>query len=377
MMVIYAIVALGVLIFVHELGHFLVAKLFNVKVEKFSLGFGPKLFGKQIGETEYLLSAFPLGGYVKMFGEGGIIEGEDAGTAAAGAGAESSAETLPELTDAEKQRSFAHKPPLQRIAIVLAGPAFNLVFAWLAFIVLCMLGVPTVTAKIGDVLPDKPAAKAGIQKNDTVASINGQAITRWDELAGMIAESKGQPLAMTVKRGSQELPFTVTPEPRVAKNLFGEKVDSYAIGVASAQEVVTEYFSPLEAIGKGTTQTVTVIQLTFMSLVKLAQRIVPLDTVGGPIMIVKMAGEQAAAGGTNFLAFMALLSINLGVLNLLPVPVLDGGHLFFYVWELIFRRPVKQKVREYATQIGMALLLGLMVLAFYNDIIRYFVTRQG
>jgi len=376
MMVIYAILALGVLIFVHELGHFLVAKMFNVKVEKFSLGFGPKLFGKQIGETEYLLSAFPLGGYVKMFGEGGIIEGGDVPPDQLDSENEHSEPTV-ELTEEEKLRSFAHKPPLQRIAIVLAGPTFNLIFAWLAFIVLCMLGVPTVTAKIGEVLPDKPAAKAGIQKNDIVTAINSKPVSRWDELASTIAESKGQPLTVSVKRGSQDQQFTITPEPRVSKNLFGEKVNSYAIGVASAGDVVTEYFGPLEAIGKGTSQTITVIELTFMSLVKLAQRIVPLDTVGGPIMIVKMAGEQAAAGGSNFLAFMALLSINLGVLNLLPVPVLDGGHLFFYVWELIFRRPVKQKVREYATQIGMALLLGLMVLAFYNDIIRYFVTRQG
>lgn len=376
MMVIYAILALGVLIFVHELGHFLIAKLFNVKVEKFSLGFGPKLFGKQIGETEYLLSAFPLGGYVKMFGEGGIIEGEDTLTVKA-EGGETGAETVVALTEEEKLRSFAHKPPLQRIAIVVAGPTFNLIFAWLAFIVLCMLGVPTVTAKIGEVLPDKPAAKAGIQKNDVVTAINGTPVTRWDELATMIASSKGQPIRLSVKRGSQDMPISITPEPRVGKNLFGEKVNSYAIGVASAGDIITEHFSPLDAIGKGTTQTITVIQLTFMSLVKLAQRIVPLDTVGGPIMIVKMAGEQAAAGGANFLAFMALLSINLGVLNLLPVPVLDGGHLFFYIWELIFGKPVKQKVREYATQIGMALLLGLMVLAFYNDIIRYFVTRQG
>ena len=376
MMVIYAILALGVLIFVHELGHFLVAKMFNVKVEKFSLGFGPKLYGKQIGETEYLLSAFPLGGYVKMFGEGGIIEGGDA-LESFGDGKEGTQALPLELTEAEKLRSFAHKPPLARIAIVIAGPTFNLIFAWLAFIVLCMLGVPTVTAKIGDVLPDKPAAKAGIQKNDIVTSINGKPVSRWDELASMIAESKGQSITLTVKRDTQDIPFSITPEPRESKNLFGEKVNSYAIGVASAGDIITEYFGPIEAIGKGTTQTITVIKLTFMSLVKLAQRIVPLDTVGGPIMIVKMAGEQAAAGGANFLAFMALLSINLGVLNLLPVPVLDGGHLFFYIWELIFRRPVKQKVREYAAQIGMVLLLGLMVLAFYNDIIRYFVTRQG
>jgi regulator of sigma E protease len=280
------------------------------------------------------------------------------------------------LTEEEKLRSFAHKPPLQRIAIVLAGPTFNLIFAWLAFIVLCMLGVPTVTAKIGEVLAEKPAAKAGIQKNDIVTSINGKPVTRWDELASMIAESKGQPLKLSVKRGDQNLPFSITPEPRTSKNLFGEKVDSYAIGVASAGDIVTEYFGPIEAIGKGTTQTITVIELTFMSLVKLAQRVVPLDSVGGPIMIVKMAGQQAAEGSVSFLAFVALLSINLGILNLLPVPILDGGHLFFYFWEAIFRKPVSPRAREIAQQVGLVLLISLMVLAFYNDIARYFLAQK-
>ena len=373
MMIIYAILALGVLIFVHEMGHFIVAKLSNVKVEKFSLGFGPKLFGKKIGETEYLLSAFPLGGYVKMFGESGFIEGSDTNQQSEPQGADAAPAEPRELSDAEKLRSFAHKPVLVRIAIVIAGPLFNLIFAWIAFIILSMLGVPTVTTKIGEVLSDKPAARAGMQKNDIVTSINGKAVSRWDDFAKVITESKGRPISVGVKRASQDLQFTITPEERVSNNLFGEKVNGFAIGVASAKEIVTEYYSPLQAIAKGTSQTILVIDLTVTSLVKLAQRVVPIDTVGGPIMIVKMAGEQASAGGASFLAFMALLSINLGVLNLLPVPVLDGGHLFFYFWELIFRRPVNQKVREYAQQIGMALLLGLMVLAFYNDIFRYFV----
>lgn len=380
MTVVYAIIVLGILIFVHELGHFLLAKLMGVSVEKFSLGFGPKLFGKKIGETEYLLSAFPLGGYVKMFGEGGFIEGgesdprpvdENAPTAV------SSEPVLRELTEDEKTRSFAHKPVLARIAIVMAGPVFNLLFAWLIFIVLCMMGVPTVTTKIGEVLKDKPAAKAGMQTGDVITAINNLPINRWDQIAEGVAASKGKPLTLTVKRDAADIKFTIAPEPRVSKNLFGEKVNGYAIGVASAGEVVTERFNPLQAVVKGTEQTWKVIDLTVLSLVKMVQRVVPMDSVGGPIMIAKMAGEQASAGGASFLAFMALLSINLGVLNLLPVPVLDGGHLLFYFMELIFRRPVPQRIREYAQQIGMVLLLGLMVLAFYNDIIRYFVNRQG
>ena len=382
MMVIYAIIVLGILIFVHEFGHFIVAKLFNVKVEKFSLGFGPKLFGKQIGETEYLLSAFPLGGYVKMFGEGGAIEGTVEKTAENTEKAydEESGESLdepPELTEAEKARSFAHKPPLARIAIVMAGPAFNLVFAWMIFILICMLGVPTITARIGEVIKDKPAAKAGMLKDDIVTAINGKNITHWDEIAGMIAASKGQPVNLKVKRNGQELQFTITPEARVSKNLFGESVKGHAVGIAAAGEIVTEKSNPFQAVIKGSAQTWKVIDLTIMSLVKMIQRVVPMDSVGGPIMIAKMAGETAKMGGTSFLAFMALLSINLGVLNLLPVPVLDGGHLFFFFCELIIGRPVNQKVREYAQQIGLFLLLGLMVLAFYNDIIRYFFSTQG
>lgn len=380
MTVVYAIIVLGILIFVHELGHFLLAKLMGVSVEKFSLGFGPKLFGRKIGETEYLLSAFPLGGYVKMFGEGGFIEGGESHHPAEGEAVGSEAPSEPvmrELTDDEKARSFAHKPVLARIAIVMAGPVFNLLFAWLIFIVLCMTGVPTVTTKIGEALKDKPAAKAGMQKGDVITAINSKPIKRWDQIAEGVSASKGGALTLTVKRDAADITFTITPEPRVSKNLFGENVSGYAIGVASAGEVVTEYFNPIQAVSKGTEQTWKVIDLTVMSLVKMVQRVVPMDSVGGPIMIAKMAGEQATAGASSFLAFMALLSINLGILNLLPVPVLDGGHLLFYFMELIFRRPVPQKIREYAQQIGMVLLLGLMVLAFYNDIIRYFVTRQG
>ncbi|MFZ4858104.1 MAG: RIP metalloprotease RseP [Desulfuromonadaceae bacterium] len=376
----YFILALGPLIFVHELGHFLLAKFFGVRVEKFSLGFGPKLYGKKFGDTEYLLSAFPLGGYVKMFGEGGYIEGGEVHTTDGVnniPAEELPLETLRELTTEEKAFSFAHKPVLARIGIVIAGPVFNLLFAWLIFIVLCMVGVPTVTTKIGEALKDKPAAKAGIQKNDVITAINNMPVSRWEQIAEGVAASNGKPLVLSVKRDSQTLSFTITPEPRVSKNLFGEKVNGYAVGVASAGEMIIEYFGPLEAVAKGTEQTWKVIELTFMSLVKMAQRVVPMDTVGGPIMIADMAGKMAESGGASFLAFIALISINLGVLNLLPVPVLDGGHLVFFFAELIFRRPVPQKVREYAQQIGMFLLLGLMVLAFYNDIIRYFVTRTG
>lgn len=348
--IISALVVLGILIFVHELGHFIVAKLSGVGVHKFSLGFGPKLFGKKVGETEYLVSALPLGGYVKMFEETGEEE---------------------ELTEEQKGRTFGSRPPILRIAIVAAGPFSNLLFAWLIFILLFMVGVPAQTTRVGDVLKDKPAAQAGIRSGDLVESVNGVKTTHWEDLSHMIVESDGKPLHMRLKRGSGSLDVTVTPEQHKAKNLFGETVSNPAIGIISSAETVTERFNPADALIRGSEQTWTVIKLTGLTLVKLAQRVVPLDTIGGPIMIAKMAGQQASQGGMSFLAFMALLSINLGVLNLLPIPVLDGGVLMFNIVELIFRRPVSMRVRETAQQIGLVLLIGLMVLAFYNDIARY------
>lgn len=340
------IVVLGVLIFIHELGHFVFAKLFKVGVEKFSLGFGPKVFGKKVGETEYLVSAFPLGGYVKMVGEN--ADGE--------------------LSPDDKARSFAEKPALQRIIIVAAGPVFNLLFAYLVFITLFMVGVPSVTTKVGEAVEGKPAARAGIKAGDLITSVNGKPLSRWDKFAKTIAESKGAPLTIQVMRGSIPFVFVVVPESRTVKNLLGDTVTSPMIGVVSSGETVIDRFGPGEAFVKGSAQTWNVIDLTVLSLVRLVQRAIPLDTIGGPIMIAKMAGQQAAAGGVSFLAFMALLSINLGILNLLPVPVLDGGHLFFYLWELIFRKPVSVKAREIAQQVGLVLLVSLMVLAFYNDI---------
>lgn len=352
--IISAAVVLGLLIFVHELGHFLFAKLFGVGVEKFSLGFGPKIFGKTVGETEYLLSAFPLGGYVKMVGESPEAE----------------------VAQEDLGRSFMGKPPLKRIVIVAAGPIFNLIFAAFLFILVYMIGVPAATTRIGEVVADKPAALAGLLAKDLVMSVNGKAVSRWDEFSSAIAGSSGAPLDIVVERDGKRLPFRIIPETKEGKNLFGEKIVYPVIGVIAAAEMVTDRYSPANAVVKGCQQTWKVITLTIVSIGKLIERVVPLDSVGGPIMIAKMAGEQASAGGVNFLAFMALLSINLGVLNLLPVPILDGGHLFFYFCELIFRKPVSMKVREMAQQVGLVLLIGLMILAFYNDIVRY-ILKQG
>jgi len=344
----YAIIALGALIFIHELGHFLFAKAFGVGVEKFSLGFGPKVVGKKVGETEYLLSALPLGGYVKMVGEGEEVE----------------------LTEEERRVSFSDKAAWRRFVIVAAGPIFNLLFAWVIFVAVFMVGWPEVTTKVGEIVPGKPAARAGLVAGDKITAVNGRPVATWDQFAEIIAKGKVAPTRITVERGGKTFDSTMVPESRTYKTLLGDVVTTPVIGVVAAGETFTPERTVVEAIEGGSLQCWKVVRLTYLSLVRIVERAIPLDTIGGPIMIVQIAGQQAAAGGVNFLAFVALLSINLGILNLLPVPVLDGGHLAFYLIELVLGRPVGKRTREVAQQVGLFLLVSLMVLAFYNDIAR-------
>ncbi len=363
MMIVNFIVVLGILIFVHELGHFLVAKLMGVKVEKFSLGFGPKLFGRTVGETEYLVSVFPLGGYVKMFGEGGYVE------AASGEG-------QVELTEEEKKRSFFHKTIPQRMAIVFAGPLFNMLFAWFLFVALFLAGMPVLKATVGDVLPDKPAAMAGLQQGDLITAINGQKVNQWEEFSGRMAKISDT-ITLNIERAGVPLTIEITPEVGESKNLFGETIQKSMIGITPAYDIENMSFGLIDSIRLGTAKAVEIIRLTALSLVKLFQGVVPLNTLGGPIMIADMANKAAQTGGATFFMLMAVISVNLGILNLLPIPVLDGGHLMFYSIEGIIRRPVPIKVREFAQQAGVLLLIGMMVLAFYNDIIRFFFSGKA
>lgn len=377
MIVVNFIIVLGILIFVHEFGHFIVAKWMNVKVEKFSLGFGPKLIGWQLGETEYLISAFPLGGYVKMFGEGGFSEIEMIEQEYEHAAPDSAPATPVEayqLTDADKARSFAHKSVPQRMAIVFAGPFFNMVFAWLLIVLLYMTGLPILKATVGEVLPGKPAALAGIQKGDLITAVNGQRIVQWEDFSARMA-AVNDSVNLSIVRNGKPLAIQLKPQLGETKNLFGEVIKKPIIGVSPNYDLATERFGPLEAIQLGNAKAIEVTKLTILSLVKLFEGVVPLNSLGGPMMIADMANKAAHTGGSTFFMLLAVVSINLGILNLLPVPVLDGGHLMFYTIEAIIRRPVPKKVREYAQQAGMVLLVGLMVLAFYNDIIRYFFSK--
>ncbi len=343
-----AIAVLGILIVVHEFGHFIVAKKSGVGVLKFSVGFGPTLFGRTVNGTEYVVSAIPLGGFVKMVGED-----------------PDSDEPVDEAI------SFSHQRLWKRCAIVLAGPMFNLLFAFAA--ISCMvfvygMPVPSESAKVGMVQEGKPASLAGFVSGDIVTAIDGEGIASWQELSEAIRASEGKSLAVEVLRAESNLTLTVTPEQQEAKNIFGEVSGPsyYAIGIGHASDRRPAGF--IESIVQGFEQTVWWITTIIMSVYKMIRGQIPAGEIGGPILIVQAAGTQAQVGLEALIHFMAVISINLGILNLLPIPVLDGGHLLFFLIEAVMRRPLDLRQREVAQQVGLVLLIGLMAFAFYNDI---------
>jgi regulator of sigma E protease len=349
-----AVVGLGVLIVFHEFGHFLFAKLSGVGVLTFSVGFGPKLWVKKKGETEYALSAFPLGGYVKMVGE----DPDD------------------EVRPLDVERSFSHKSLLKRLVIVAAGPGFNLLLAVLLLMVVFLFyGVPVLSTQVGSVEAGSPADRAGIRQGDVIVSLDGRPVSEWDELSSGIKQSDGRPLELRVRRDGVELPVTVQPAKKEARNIFGEVRHDWIIGIASHMSI--QKGSPGLAIVRAVQQTYDYAKITLLALIKMVKGEVSPSNLGGPILIAQMAGRQANEGVGSFLAFLAVLSVNLGVLNLLPIPVLDGGHILFFLIEGIIGRPVAVKHREVAQQIGIFLLMLLMVYAFYNDIARFFEKQVG
>lgn len=343
-----AILVLGVLIFVHELGHFLVAKRCGVGVTVFSLGFGPALFSFTRGETNYRLSAIPLGGYVRMVGEDPTEEVE------------------PEV----RERSFTHKSPGRRLAIVAAGPVFNVLFAIVVYFMLAaVIGVPQLGTVVGGVRENQPAALAGLQKDDLILAINGQPVRLWSEMVDEVRQSGGAPLTFLVERDGREMEFSMSPIVEDDKNVFGEDIRVYRVGIeASAKGLYTEDVSLAGAIKVSLQKTWEAGTLIFTSVVKLVSGSIPLDSMGGPVKIAQIAGEAASYGLAALASLAALLSVNLAILNLLPIPALDGGHLLFFGVEAITKRKPSMRFMARAQQIGVLLLVTLMVVVLYNDI---------
>ena len=343
------IIVLGVLIFFHELGHFIVARLFGVGVEKFSLGFGPRLFGKKIGITDYRISAIPLGGYVKMVGE------------------EPDAEIDPD----DIPFSFTHKHVFKRIFIVAAGPLFNFLLAIIIFFGLFQIsGTYILKASVGQVETGSPADKGGLERGDLILSIDGHKVKSWEDMSELISNSMGKTLSVSVRRGESTILVEITPVIKTMQNIFGEDLDRYMIGISASGEAFQKNLNPLQAMAESIVQTYKITELTVLSVIKLIQGVIPAKTLGGPILIAQMAGQQAKAGTTNLFFFIAVISINLAILNFLPIPVLDGGHLLFFFIEAIKGSPVNTKMREIAQQAGIFVLIFLMILVFYNDITR-------
>jgi regulator of sigma E protease len=446
------IVVLGLLIFVHEVGHFLVAKRAGVGVLKFSLGFGRRLFGFRRGETEYLVSAIPLGGYVKMVGEDPREVVVDAtGQAFDGAG-----------QPLDLQKSFAHKSVWARIAIVLAGPGANYLLGFLLFWVAAVfVGSPSMEAIVGEVEEDAPAARVGLHPKDKIVAVDGEAVSSWSDLILRINDASGRAVALHVKRGKEDVNVTITPRRRdvtttvipptigrvapdfpaaeaglrpgdriIAVN--GDPIDSWqqlslkirvrpgravtlTVERAGAQfeaivtprlspapekeaqgqqvgligiEAVSEYeqrrvglwdagispilthMDPFSALVHAGNQTAGWTVTIVWALWKIVQGEISPRTLGGPILMAQMTGEAAQQGFLYLIFLTAVLSINLGLLNLLPIPILDGGHLAFFGIELLRGRPISVKKREMAQRVGLVLLVGLMIFAFYNDIFR-------
>ncbi|MGA2518240.1 MAG: RIP metalloprotease RseP [Thermodesulfobacteriota bacterium] len=353
----YFVLVLGILVFVHELGHFLLAKKLGVGVITFSLGFGPRLIGRKIGETQYQVSGVPLGGYVKLIGE-------DRGE---------------EVKEEDRTRSFSFQPIWKRVLIICAGPFFNM---FLTLVVLCfsfiLFGIPYDTlplpAKIGDLSPGFPAAQAGLRRGDVILSVNGASVATWDDLSNKIRSSGGETLLIKVKRKEEHLAFRINPKMSKERTDQGEKT-VYLIGISAPYDETTYLYKKIgigEAVYEGGLRSWYLTKLTVIVLVKMVSGEISAKTIGGPIQIAQEAGKQGKKGLPYLLGLIAILGINLGLINLFPIPILDGGHLLFLVMEAVLGRPVSIKKMEIAQQIGLILIILLMLYAFHNDLRRIF-----
>ncbi len=439
------IIALGILVAVHEFGHFWVARRCGVKVHKFSIGFGYDLWKRtDKSGTEYSISLIPLGGYVKM------LDGR-----------------TDEIKEEDKSQAFDHKPLWQRCSIVAAGPVFNFLFAIFACWLMFVIGVSSVKPIISQVLPNsvveqagvqpgmeliavngvqtpdwqaanmqlasyigekqiqltlKPeghidsnvqvlldtrqwevdlekelplttlgivpfvpqattqlsrvaeggaAAVAGLQSGDTITEVAGDKVTQWSQIVEKIQKNALQPLVLTVNRKQETLTLTLVPEQKERNGqLIGMAGISPVVEEWPAEYLFEQRFNPIEAVGKATGKTYQLIELTFRMLKKLFVGDVGIENLSGPISIAKGAGATANYGLVHFLSFLALISVNLGIINLMPLPILDGGHLLFYAIEAIIRKPVPEKVQEMGFRIGGALIFALMAVAIFNDFMR-------
>jgi len=357
------LIVLTVLVFVHELGHYWVARRSGVRIETFSIGFGPELFGwHDRAGTRWKLSAIPLGGYVKFFGDADAMSMP---------GAE-----LPVMTPEERAVSFHHKPLGQRAAIVAAGPVANFVFAIVVSAVLFVLiGQPFTPPVVGGVMPDSAAEKAGFQAGDRIVRINGEQISRFEDIQRIVQLDLDQSLNVVVLRDEQDVRLTAVPSIIEETDRLGNHVRIARLGIrGGGMEYVRR--TPGQALWQAVLETYDQTTGTLKALGQIVVGHRSSDELGGPLRIAQMSGEVAKGGIANLFAFMAFLSINLGLINLFPVPVLDGGHLLFYLFEGVRGRPLGPRAQEYGFRIGMVLVFSLMILATWNDLVHIGIVQR-
>ena len=353
---------LTIVVFFHELGHFLVARWAGVKVLTFSLGFGPELAGfNDRHGTRWKISAIPLGGYVKFFGD----ESE--------ASTPASSETLASMTAEERAGSFHHKKVGPRAAIVAAGPIANFILAIVIFTCLfTFFGKPSTTARVDKIEANSAASKAGFQVGDIVTAIDGKTIGSFSDMQRIVGVRAGDTLNFTIKRGDSTLDLKGTPELREVKDSFGNAHRLGVLGITRATapgDVVTERVDPATALWLGVKETWFVVDRTLAYIGGVFTGREAADQVGGPLRIAQISGQVATIGLTALIHLAAVLSISIGLLNLFPVPLLDGGHLLFYAVEAVRGRPLSERAQEMGFRIGLGLVLMLMVFATYNDIL--------
>ncbi|MEZ5691847.1 MAG: RIP metalloprotease RseP [Rickettsiales bacterium] len=350
------VIVISVIVFIHEFGHYITAKLCGVRILTFSIGFGKELFGwNDKSGTRWKFCLLPLGGYVKMFGDSSAASTPDVNL-------------LDEMRDKDKKRAFHFKPLYQKALIVAAGPIANFLLTIAIFIYFIMSnGLPSINSIIGRVIPDSPAQQAGLKAGDRIVMVDGNEISNFNDISYAIYTNLGTPIKIIIERDNKKINFSVTPKITESEDGLGNKIKRPLIGIKST-EIKYEDVGMLRAVSESIDRTYVICKTTLKTIGQLVTGKRDVKELSGPVGIAQLSGKAADKGVNTVIWLIALISANLGLMNLLPIPVLDGGHLLYYAIEAARGRPMAQKMQEYGFRAGFSLLIMLMAFTFINDI---------